>query len=137
MKDKSCPFCTNGELILKEKSISFKYKGNSIELNQPGQFCNSCDEGIVDGNDIKATEKALHNFRAKIDGLLTTDEVREIRTKLSLTQLQAAEIFGGGPNAFSRYERGEVRQTKALDQLLKLLNKHPHLLDEIPHDEAA
>ena len=137
MKEKSCPFCVDGKLTQGVKSLSFNYKGSSIKIDQPGLHCSSCDEGIVNGSDIKATEKALHDFRANIDGLLTTDEVRKIRSKLNLTQQQAAVIFGGGPNAFSRYERGEIRQTKALDQLLRLLDKHPHLLDEIPRDEAA
>jgi HTH-type transcriptional regulator/antitoxin MqsA len=137
MKEKSCPFCTDGKLTQGVKSLSFNYKGSSIKIDQPGKHCNSCDEGIVNGSDIKATEKALHDFRAKIDGLLATDEVRQICSKLNLTQQQAAEIFGGGPNAFSRYERGEIRQTKALDQLLRLLDKHPHLLDEIPRNEAT
>lgn len=137
MKEKSCPFCTDGKLIQGVRSLSFSYKGNSIKIDQPGQYCNSCDEGIVNGSDIKSTEKALHNFRAKIDGLLTTDEIRHIRSKLNLTQQQAAVFFGGGTNAFSRYERGEVRQTKALDQLLRLLDSHPELLDEVVRDEAA
>jgi HTH-type transcriptional regulator / antitoxin MqsA len=137
MKEKPCPFCNDGKLTQCVRPLSFNYKGSSIKIDQPGQYCNSCDEGIVHGSDIKATEKALHNFRAKIDGFLTTEEIRLIRSKLNLTQQQAAVIFGGGTNAFSRYERGEVRQTKALDQLLRLLDKHPHLLEEVPRDEAA
>jgi HTH-type transcriptional regulator/antitoxin MqsA len=136
MENKSCPFCGKGKLARAKKTILFDYKGHSIELEQPGEYCDSCDEGIINGSDLKATEKELHDFRAKIDDLLTTDEVRRIRTKLGLTQHQAAEIFGGGPNAFSRYERGEVRQTKALDQLLRLLDRHPEQLDELTRSNA-
>jgi len=42
-----------------------------------------------------------------------------------------AEIFGGGPNAFSRYENGKTRPPLSLVQLFKLLDRHPELLDEI------
>ncbi len=137
MKKKTCPFCKKGFLQQKLKKLTFSYKGRKLVLAQPGEYCSSCAEGIVDGDDIKATEKELHNFRAQVDGLLTTDQVRRIRKKLRLTQQEAAEVFGGGPNAFSRYERGEVRQTKALDQLLRLLDEHPEQLEELRRKEAA
>lgn len=69
--------------------------------------------------------------------LLAPGEVRRIRKKLGLTQREAGEIFGGGIRAFSQYERGETRQGKSLDKLLRLLDKHPELLDEVRVREAA
>ncbi|MCB0333934.1 MAG: type II toxin-antitoxin system MqsA family antitoxin [Bdellovibrionales bacterium] len=35
------------------------------------------------------------------------------------------------PTAISRYERGVARQSKATDNLQRLLDRHPHLLSEI------
>lgn len=43
-----------------------------------------------------------------------------MRKKLHLGQREAAEIFGGGINAFSRYENGK---TKPLLTWVKLLNE--------------
>lgn len=137
MSKKSCPFCGKGYLERKIRKLTFKYHGHKIQIPQPGEYCNSCVEGIINGEDLKATEKALHNFRAEVDGLLTTEQIRRIRKKLNLTQQQAAEIFGGGTNAFSRYERGEIRQTRALDKLFRLLDKHPEQLEELREKEAA
>jgi len=54
-----------------------------------------------------------------------------VRKKLDLDQRQAAEIFGGGINAFSRYENGKTKPPLALVKLFKLLDRHPDLLDEI------
>jgi HTH-type transcriptional regulator/antitoxin MqsA len=54
-----------------------------------------------------------------------------VRKKLNLDQRQAAEIFGGGINAFSRYENGKTKPPLALIKLLKLLDRHPDLIDEI------
>ena len=51
-----------------------------------------------------------------------------IRKKLALDQREAAAIFGGGVNAFSRYETGKTRPPLAL---VKLLDRHPELLDEV------
>jgi HTH-type transcriptional regulator / antitoxin MqsA len=57
--------------------------------------------------------------------------IASVRKKLDLDQREAAEIFGGGVNAFSRYENGKTRPPLALVKLLKLLHRHPELLHEI------
>ena len=57
--------------------------------------------------------------------------IASVRKKLDLGQREAAEIFGGGVNAFSRYENGKTRPPLALVKLLKLLERHPDLLDEV------
>jgi HTH-type transcriptional regulator/antitoxin MqsA len=57
--------------------------------------------------------------------------IAKVRKKLGLDQRTAAEIFGGGINAFSRYENGRTRPPLSLVKLLKLLDRHPDLLGEI------
>ena len=39
---------------------------------------------------------------------------------MKLTQEEAAKVFGGGVNAFSKYERGEVTQSAAMDKLIRV-----------------
>ena len=58
-------------------------------------------------------------------------ELARIRKKLKLTQLEAAQITGGGPNAFSRYEPGNARPLPAVTNLFRLLDRHPELLNEL------
>jgi HTH-type transcriptional regulator/antitoxin MqsA len=90
-----------------------------------------CDEGILNGADLKATEKLKNDFQSQVDGLLTSEEIRRIRKKLKLTQKQAAELCGGTPNAFNSYERGEATPIPSTSHLLRLLNNHPLLLNEL------
>ena len=40
--------------------------------------------------------------------------ITSVRKKLALDQREAAEIFGGGINAFSRYENGKTKPSQAL-----------------------
>jgi len=54
-----------------------------------------------------------------------------VRKKLALDQPKAIEIFGGGVNAFSRYEKGKTKPPLAMVKLLKVLDRHPDLLSEI------
>lgn len=57
--------------------------------------------------------------------------ITTVRKKLDLDQREAAEIFGGGVNAFSRYENGKTKPPLALVKLLKMLDRHPELLAEV------
>ena len=54
-----------------------------------------------------------------------------MRKKLDLGQQEAAEIFDGGVNAFSRYENGKTKPPLALFKLFKLLDCHPDPLNEV------
>jgi|GEM_PF-3585497 len=63
-----------------------------------------------------------------IDWLLTLQVKSEALRAADLGQREAAEIFGGGIIAFSRYEYCKTRPPLALVKLLKLLDRHPDLL---------
>ena len=58
-------------------------------------------------------------------------EIRRIRRKLGLSQVEATRLTGGGHNAFSRYERGEATPLPAVINLFRLLDKHPELLADL------
>jgi HTH-type transcriptional regulator / antitoxin MqsA len=75
-------------------------------------------------------------FKYEVNAELTDATfIRATRVKLGLNQHQAAQLFGGGNNGFSRYESAETQPTLPLIRLFKLLNKHPELLDEIKADQ--
>ncbi|MCO4245814.1 type II toxin-antitoxin system MqsA family antitoxin, partial [Acidovorax facilis] len=64
-------------------------------------------------------------FRKQVDGLLTGDEIAALRKQYKLKQAQAAQLFGGGPVAFSKYENDDVAQSEAMDTLLRLVRRSP------------
>ena len=134
---KNCPVCDRGTLERKTKRQTFRYKGKTVRYEQPGLWCTTCGEGLLENADMNVTERLLYDIRARVDGYLPTTEIRRIRKKLALTQKQAGQIFGGGHNAFSRYESGSARLPKSTDTLLRLLDHHPELLNEIPQGKAA
>lgn len=121
-----CHACSKGILNQKTKPQVYTYKGKSITLEQPGLWCDSCEEGILSGEDIAKTEKAFDEFKSKVDGILRPEEIRRIRKDiLHLSQEEAGKIFGGGKNGFSRYERGEIKPMPAISNLLKMFERHP------------
>jgi len=88
-------------------------------------------EAIVDPDTLKKTGKMLKDFQRQVDGLLTGQQIKGIRKKLGLTQEQMAEIVGGGLKSFARYESGKICQSKGMDNLLRILDAYPEMLDVI------
>lgn len=125
-----CPACHAGCLHKGAKQQTYTYKGKSITLEQTGMWCDQCDEGILDHKDIERTENEFQAFKDKIDHVLTPEEIHHIRKALlGLTQAEASKIFGGGVNAFGRYERGESKPMLAVVNLLKMFERHPNDLE--------
>ncbi|RLC19476.1 MAG: hypothetical protein DRI24_00340 [Deltaproteobacteria bacterium] len=131
-----CPIC--GEGILKRNVLdeTFKYKGQEIVI--PGYVvfkCGNCDESIVENETLKASEKVIRDFHRKVDGLLTSDEIKKIRTSFGFTQEAFGNLLGGGAKGFARYETGRVSQSKAMDHLLRIIDAHPFVLDVLMEKE--
>ena len=54
-------------------------------------------------------------------GLLTPEEIRQLRERMGLTQSQPLQISGIGEATISRWERGRLLQNRAMDNYLRLL----------------
>jgi HTH-type transcriptional regulator/antitoxin MqsA len=75
---------------------------------------------------------AVNAFKKEVNAtLVDAVYVAAVRKKLNLDQREAANLFGGGVNAFSRYETGKAVPPVALVKLLKILDGHPELLEEV------
>lgn len=107
------------------RPMALDYKGRSLEIGMPGWYCTNCPESIHSGKDMAVSDRALNRLRAEVAGLLPPEDVRSIRKRLKLTQRDAGAIIGGGPNAFQKYESGEVLVSKAISSALILLDNNP------------
>jgi HTH-type transcriptional regulator/antitoxin MqsA len=87
---------------------------------------------VLDAAESKRTLALMQAFARKVNAsLVDPGFIAGVRRKLALDQREAAEIFGGGVNAFSRYETGKARPPVALVKLLWVLDRHPELLEEV------
>jgi HTH-type transcriptional regulator / antitoxin MqsA len=127
-----CPFCGAAELIHDTRDVPYRYKGKTVTLSTTGDFCPACGESIHDAEDSERVMREMQSFNRQVNAA-TVDPafIARVRKKLALDQREAAEIFGGGVNAFSRYETGATKPPLALVKLLKVLDSHPELIDEI------
>lgn len=123
-----CHLCGAGTLHDGVKTIVQKYKGQVFHSEAHGSFCNHCADGFVEFD--AAEEASWLAFRDQVDAAEVA-ELARIRKKLKLTQVEAAQLAGGGKNAFSRYERGQAKPMAAVINLFRLLDRHPDLLCEL------
>ncbi len=131
MTKQQCPLCGEFEQEHKIQPMTYAYKNIEFIINQPALWCDACGEGVIEGKDSRAVMPLIMAEKARIEGLLTPEEIKQVRIKLKLTQKQAATIFGGGVNAFNRYEKGKLPVPRSLSLLLKVLRNHPNQLKEI------
>lgn len=128
-----CPVCGAAELIHDTRDLPYTYKGETTLISAvTGDFCPSCSEAILDlGESTRASELMLQFNKQVNAAYVDPGYISSVRKKLALDQREAAEIFGGGINAFSRYENGKTKPPLALVKLLKVLERHPDLLNEV------
>jgi len=121
MNDKTlCPLCGEGHLTPRTEETVTEYAGRQGKVTLLFAECDACGSEITGDADSRANKRAVLAFRKSVDGLLTGAEVRALRDKYSITQDQAARLFGGGPKAFSKYEADDVAHAAAMDTLLRL-----------------
>jgi len=128
-----CPCCGAAELIHDTRDIPYVYKGETTLIPAvTGDFCPACGEVILNREHGDRYSELMELFQREVNAAYVDPAyIVNVRKKLDLDQRQAAEIFGGGVNAFSRYEAGKTKPPLAMLKLLKLLDRHPELLNEI------
>ena len=128
-----CPICAKAELVHDTRDIPYTYKGESTTIpGVTGDFCPACGEVILDRAESARSSAMMLDFNKQVNASIVDPEfIVSVRKKLALDQREAAEIFGGGVNAFSRYENGKTKPPLALVKLLKVLERHPDLLAEV------
>lgn len=128
-----CPVCGAAELIHDTRDIPYTYRGETTTIAAvSGDFCPACAESILEASESERVMDAMRAFNKQVNAALVAPGfIASVRKKLALDQREAGEIFGGGVNAFSRYETGKTRPPLALVKLLKVLDRHPDLLNEI------
>lgn len=131
MPKEFCPFCDGTNLSVVDSYNQHNVDGQSVSVPARSHGCADCGAVFGNGADMRFNARAMRAATKRLRKLLTGLEVRAIRERLGLTQAKAAELFGGGPVAFSKYESDDVAQSDAMNLLLRLVDLHPHLLEDI------
>ncbi|WP_297393980.1 type II TA system antitoxin MqsA family protein, partial [Acidiferrobacter sp.] len=99
-----CPVCGGAELIPDTRDLPYTYKGEATTIPAvTGEFCPACGEVILESGESDRVMREMRAFARQVNAAVVDPAfIVQVRKKLSLDQREAAEIFGGGVNAFSR-----------------------------------
>lgn len=128
-----CPCCGAAELVHDTRDLICTYKGEQgLAPQVTGDYCPACGEVVLTAQEGDRYSVWRQAFQKQVNAQhFDPTDIARVRQKLALDQREAGELFGGGVNAFSRYENGKTKPPLALLQLLKVLDRHPELLHEL------
>lgn len=107
--------------------VSFKTSSKVKKIMLSGlsfEKCFNCGEIYFSSEDIEIKEQKLNEVlinERKNKGLLTAQEIKEIRASLGYSQDQLDKLLGFGARSFARWETYRADQSKAADLLLRAL----------------
>jgi len=128
-----CPVCGGAELIHDTRDLTYIYKGeDTIIPAVTGDFCPACNEVVLDCVNGDRYSGLMGLFQRQVNASIVDPKfIVRVRKRMELDQQEAGQIFGGGVNAFSRYETGKTKPPLALIKLFKILDRHPELFNEV------
>jgi len=131
-----CP-ATGTAMHRDKRPMTLTYRNQTLTFDMPGWYCDASEESIHTSADMKSSDRMLNLLKARAENLLASDEIRRIRKKLQLTQVEAGEIIGGGPRAFQKYETGDLLPSKAISSALVLLDHAPEALSVLKRRQTS
>ncbi len=133
------PVCpeTGAPMRRDQRPMTLEYRGHSMTVQMPGWYCDQSDQSLHTAEDMKVSDRALNRLKAEAEGLLSPEEIRRIRKKLGLNQVQAGELIGGGPRAFQKYEAGDLVPSRAASTALIVLDNDPSGLRHVQERQGA
>jgi len=116
-----CSICGKEALDNRRGKYSFdpppNIPGGAIVIdNAQWEECTACGERIASIE----LEEALERERYRRLGLLTPEEILQIRKRVGLTQTEMAEILDVGEKTYARWEAGHSLQNMSSDNLIRI-----------------
>lgn len=123
-----CPLCDKvHEVEERKRNAIITIKGEEVAYEERFYFCANADEDENEFETGVMTNENLLNarnaYRVK-HGLLTSDEIVEIRENYGLSQIDLARLLGWGEATISRYESKAI-QDEAYDTMLRFIKDNP------------
>ncbi|MCP4116076.1 MAG: type II toxin-antitoxin system MqsA family antitoxin [Desulfobacteraceae bacterium] len=138
MKFEACPVCGSKSIEKQVTPEIFEYKGHQKTIDGCEKIvCKDCEEAFFTDETSKRNEKIIRDFHREIDGLLTSNQIVKIRKSLAFTQTAFGELLGGGSKAFAKYESCLLTQSRAMDNLIRMVDAVPGAIEFLRDREAT
>ncbi len=110
--------------VVRERRVTVN--GNELVIPEDhATHCEKCGEEFYTGSQARIADRKLVDARRRAESLLTSDDIRGLREALQLSQNELEKAIGTGPKTFVRWENGTAVQSKAADDVLRLIALDP------------
>ena len=127
---KAQPWClrcdTIGEFETTTEIRKVTVKGVPVEFEAIKAYCPKCGDPLFLYEAERINQIRCFDEYKRKKGLLTSEEIIEIRKKYGLSQADLAKALRIGTKNIARYEAGKI-QDRSIDFMIRLLNDHPAL----------
>lgn len=124
----NCPLCDKRHPVdIKERLSKTIIKNEEIEYLEKYYFCDESKEDskeYVDGKLLNDNLLSARNAYRVKHGLLTSNQIVDIRNKYGVTQVELSKLLGWGEATISRYESKAI-QEEPYDNILREINDNP------------
>ena len=124
-----CPQCGNSMTTTWQQHC-FRYgdegSGPELTVEIPVRHCEVCGESFLDWETEEIEQRAVCEHL----GVLTPEEVRQIREDYGMSRSAFSKLTGIGEASLSRWEKGSHIQNRANDRYLRLI-RIPKIVDEL------
>lgn len=122
---KLCLVCMEEEDVdIVEVTDTEIYKGEEISFKAIYEYCSNADEYLETEEMIKINCLSMKNEYRKKLGLLTSDEIINIREKYKISQEDLSDILDWGKTRIRKYENCEI-QDRDHDDVLRNIESDP------------
>lgn len=117
-----CQACnTFVEYSVKTVRQTIEVKDETLDVEIYECYCSKCGEKIFVYEYERLNDNIVYDAYKKRVGLLASSEIKEIRRKRGLTQVELARFLSIGDKDITRYESGAI-QNRSIDKMLRLVD---------------
>ncbi|MGI1691680.1 type II toxin-antitoxin system MqsA family antitoxin [Thermoanaerobacter uzonensis] len=118
---KFCPVCgKEQETEVIEKEEVSNIRGDEIKTLARIRVCSVCGEELFDEELEEENIQRVYDIYRKKHGILSPEEIKNIRESYGLSQRAFAKLLGIGEASIARYETGALPE-KSLSNMIMLL----------------
>ena len=128
----SCAVCDSEKAKKIRKKFEARYNQMPVVIEKVEMYrCESCGEEFFTPEQSRELSRRIKQYVRDKYGLLSPEQIVEIRKALGLSQSDLENLFGLGEKVVTRWETGRIIQGRAVDVALRLLQMQPNLLPRL------
>jgi putative zinc finger/helix-turn-helix YgiT family protein len=120
-----------------ERVRDFPIHGTTVSIPEELYRCTVCGEEEYSYEQAVAAARRAGELYREQNGFLQPDEIAALRRRWGVTQAQLEAALGVGRKTVARWEAGRVLQTRAMDNLLRAIDRFPAVLAFLAERQGA